>query len=383
MSYHYGKTIREYRESKGMTLSQLASLWPSKDLSGVSIRYVSDIERGIKHISDLSVLRELARILEIPLWKLGLSEYNPFQEEKAGMNALFDKDSLEELIQDTWYIHLAMPVTITEEKVRKLAILFEKYLQMNYLLRSNKIFMRLYAQVLRLKAITLVEKKDYLNALYLHQEMIQIGNEIEDNVTQALAYSRVGVELLRLEKTKEALQYLEQARDISFKTGKELSSLCFAMLARGYAQAGSSEKFEKAIEQALNLGRGMVGIPTVTNEFVFHAFSGIVEEKTNGLILLGNGKDTLTTLPDVEKNITLENNRYLRMWIPLDYAQAHMLEGNIEESIAELRRFYENIKEYNSGRINSKVTTHLEELEDRGYGELQVVREFREMIATK
>ncbi len=382
MGYHYGMTIREYREAKGMTISQLAGLWPSKDYPGVSFRYVSDIERGVKHISDLSVLRELARILQIPLWKLGLSEYNPFQEENNIMT-LFDKDALEQLIEDTWLIRLSMSVTITEEKVRKLSNIFEKLIEVNPLLKSNKDFLRLYAQIVRLQAIMLVEKKQYFAALSLYREMVRIGEEIQDSVTLALAYSRVGVELLRLDQLKDAISYLEKAKDVSFKTGKELSSLCHAMLARGYAQVGIPEKFERAINTAINLGYSMVGIPTVTNEFVFHAYSGILEEKSNGLILLGNGQGAIKVLPEIEKHITLESNGYLRMWIPLDYAQAHMLEGNIEESIAELRRFYDNIREHNSSRVNNKVATHLEELEDRGYGGLQIVREFREMIAAK
>ncbi|MBS7529540.1 helix-turn-helix transcriptional regulator [Hazenella sp. IB182353] len=79
MIYHYGLTIREGRELLGLTQAQLAEKWPqSGGGTGVSLNYVSDVERGIKNITDLKTLRLLCKILEIPLWKVGLSDFNPF-----------------------------------------------------------------------------------------------------------------------------------------------------------------------------------------------------------------------------------------------------------------------------------------------------------------
>lgn len=378
MGYHYGKTIREYRILKDMTLSQLASIWPSSE-TGVSIRYVSDIERGVKFIQDLQLLRELAKLLDIPLWKLGLSEYNPFQETgETGM--MFDSDSLEELIQDTWYVRLSMPVNITEEKVKKLSRIFDRMIADNTLLKSNKDFLRLYAQIVRLQAVMCVEKKQYEQALQFYFRMLELANEIEDKVTLALAYSRIGIELLRQDETMKAIGYLEKANDYSFDTGKELASLCHAMLARGYAQAGSPDKFERAINTAINLGYRMQNNPMVTTDYIFHSYSGILEEKSNGLILLGEGDKALQVLPEIEKHIALENHGYLNMWLPLDYAQAHMLQGEIEKSIEELKKFYENIKTHNSMHVLRKVYEHLQQLDIRGYGNVQAVREFKEMI---
>lgn len=77
MGYHYGITIKKYRIAMKMTLEQLASKWPSKEI-GVNIRYVIDVEAGRKRITDVETLRGLASFLNIPLWEFGLSEYNPF-----------------------------------------------------------------------------------------------------------------------------------------------------------------------------------------------------------------------------------------------------------------------------------------------------------------
>lgn len=378
MAYHYGKTIREYRILKRMSLTQLARLWPSCE-TGVSIRYVSDIERGVKFIQDILLLRKVAALLDIPLWKLGLSEYNPFDEKQGGKSLMFDRDNLEELIQDTWYVRLSMPVNITDDKVKKLTQIFNRMLENNSLLTGNKEFLKLYAQVVRLQAVMCVEKKQYKQALQFYFRMLELANEIEDKVTLALAYSRVGVELLRQDETMKALPYLEKAKDYSFETGKELSSLCYAMLARGYAQIGSLDKFERAIDTAINLGYRMQNTPIVTTDYVFHSYSGILEEKSNGLILLERGKDTLNILPEIEKHIALENHGYLNMWLPLDYAQAHLLEGDIEESIIQLKKFYDNIKSHNSIHVMKKVWEHLQQIDSGGYSDIRAVREFKEM----
>lgn len=83
MKYHYGITIREGRESLKMTQSQLAELWPQAGGgTGVSVNYVSDVERGIKNITDIKILRCLCEILHIPLWKMGLSDYDPFNPQQ-------------------------------------------------------------------------------------------------------------------------------------------------------------------------------------------------------------------------------------------------------------------------------------------------------------
>jgi transcriptional regulator with XRE-family HTH domain len=80
MRFHYGQIIRMYRQQRGMSQSELAARWPKADgTEGVNTRYVQDIEYGKKQIGDPATLRKLAALLAIPLWSLGLSEYDPFQ----------------------------------------------------------------------------------------------------------------------------------------------------------------------------------------------------------------------------------------------------------------------------------------------------------------
>jgi tetratricopeptide (TPR) repeat protein len=77
--------MREARQAAHMTQEQLAAVWPKSGGTeqGVNIRYVQDVEYGHKHIEDPQVLRKLAAILDIPLWKFGLSEYDPFNPQNV------------------------------------------------------------------------------------------------------------------------------------------------------------------------------------------------------------------------------------------------------------------------------------------------------------
>lgn len=91
MKYHYGITIREGREKLKMTQAQLAEKWPQsgEGTGGVSVNYVSDVERGIKNITNPQTLRRLCHLLQIPLWKMGLSDYDPFDDSSSKQNKLY------------------------------------------------------------------------------------------------------------------------------------------------------------------------------------------------------------------------------------------------------------------------------------------------------
>ncbi len=82
--HHHGIVIREARQAAHMTQEQLAEVWPKAD-GGVSVswRYVQDVEYGKRRLESAYTLRELAKLLAIPLWKFGLSDYDPFDPQHA------------------------------------------------------------------------------------------------------------------------------------------------------------------------------------------------------------------------------------------------------------------------------------------------------------
>ena len=378
MSYHYGQTIKEYRLACHMTLEQLASRWPSKD-TGVNIRYVIDVEAGRKHITDIETLRKLAVILRIPLWKLGLSEYDPFNEKDEQIHAFADMGALHEIIEDTWYIRLNMPSDIVEKKIWFLSSIFARLISNNPRILNNKDFLILYAQVKRLQEVLHTERRDYDMSLKCAYDMLTLATQSGDALSETIALTRIGVELLR-DESKESLGYLERARDLSFSTSsKEVAAYCYSFLARAYATFEDEKRFMQAINTAINLADGMRGMPVVTKDYTFHAYSAILEEKTNGLILFGRGKEALSTLPEIDAQVAKENNTSLRMWMPLDYAQSFMKINEIEASIQWLEKFYEGIRNYKSARVSSTVERHLDQLSKLGYANIPAVKDFKNM----
>jgi len=117
-SYHHGQTIKEYRLKRGMSQATLAEYWPG---GAKTIRYVQYIEAGEKHIDDQQTLRALGDILEIPLWRFGLSEYNPFSPQNLpgrGERMFHETlDTVEKLVQNAWYTRRVAPTPVTDPRV--------------------------------------------------------------------------------------------------------------------------------------------------------------------------------------------------------------------------------------------------------------------------
>jgi len=272
-----------------------------------------------------------------------------------------------------------MPTDITEKKIIFLSNIFTNLLNNNSIFLNNNDFLVLYAQVKRLQEVVYTERHDYEMSLKCSYDMLKQAKQAGDIISESIAMTRIGVELLRNEN-KDALDYLEKARDLSFATSsKEVAAYCYSFLARGYATFGDEKRFMQAINTAITLADNMKGLPVVTKDYVFHAYSAVLEEKSNGLILLGRGKEAFSELHEIDVQIAKENNTYLKMWMPLDYAQSFMLMNEIETSIKWLEAFYDNIKNYKSARIGNTVERHLENLENLGYANLPTVKSFKNM----
>lgn len=259
MGYHYGKTIREARKKLGMTQAELAEKWPRTDGGiGVSINYVSEVERGKKVITNPQTLRRLCEILRIPLWKMGLSEYDPFNPDSFCRSFLYDEtlNTAESLIKRTWNLRRIMSLPYVEEAVDDLNRLFD-YLRMNTPppVRLDERFQILYAQVLRLNAVIDVEHQRYEEAMNKFRKMNEIAKAIDHPATLAMSYLNIGTELERMGKKEKSIEYLEMARDESFRASKHVMAVTNAYLARVYASARQKEKFKRAITTALRIAR--------------------------------------------------------------------------------------------------------------------------------
>ena len=386
MRYHYGITIREGREAAGMTQAKLAEKWPQTDgRIGVSVNYVSEVERGVKHITDPQTLRHLCDILRIAYWKMGFSDYDPFNPGAFIVKGTFMYDetlnTAENLIKRTWNLRRVMSLPYVEEAVSDLNRLFD-YLQTNtpppVLLDSR--FQMLFAQVLRLNAVIDVENQRYEEALSKFRRMHNIAKAIDHPATLAMSYLNVGTELERMGKQEEAIEYLELARDESFRASKHIMVVTNAYLARAYASAGRAIKFKRAIEVALRIARSIETSYGDGTDFVFHSLSGVLAEKSYGHLEIGEPAETLAIQEEIKSQIALEANIWLDAWIPLDWARAYLMMGQVEKSVQAGQEFYQKTKSLKSPHAKSRAYRLLNTIEAAGHGDVQAVKDFRHML---
>ncbi len=364
-----------------MSQATLAENWPNHS---VNIRYVQFVENGEKKITDQNTLRDLSELLNIPLWRFGLSEYNPFNPSKLpGRGEHMYQETLDvvdHLIQQTWYMRRVAPLPETEKTAKRLLELFTyflKYLPPPSILEPR--FLRLHAQVYRLIAIMQIERKQYGEAIKSFFDMFSVAKQLGEPTTLALALMGIGVELERAGDQQEAVNRLEEARDISFNTSKRVAALVNAYLARAYASNKDALHFQRAIDTAQTLSEYLK--PTeIDTDYVFHRKSGILAEKSYGYLEINEPKKTLDLQKEITRQIDLDNNAWLRAWMPLDWARAYFMLNEIEKSVEETRKFFYRASKLQSPHTINRAYEHLITLEEAGYADVKAVQDFRDEL---
>lgn len=382
--YHYGITIREYRELAGLTQSELAALWPKKlGDKGVSPDYIYLVESGKKHITDLGTLRRICSILKMPYWKVGLSEFDPFGTTEVRDTSMYDEtlNTAESLIKRTWWARRTAPTTYVKECVDDLNRLFA-YLQENMPppLRLEQRFQILYAQTLRLNAVLAVETQHYEEARKKFREMGEVARSIEHPATLAVALLGQGTELDRAGRHDEAIELLEDSRDVSFRASKPVIALVNAYLARVYASLHRAREFKRAIDVAQNVAFDIKMSYGDGTDFVFHSISGILAEKSYGYLEIGEPQETLDMRKQIADQIALEGNVWLDAWIPLDWARAYLMLKDIEKAVVEGRSFYHKALSLRSPHAQSRAFRLLNTMEAAGYQDAPSVAAFRKEL---
>jgi transcriptional regulator with XRE-family HTH domain len=345
-SYHHGTTIKEFRLLRKMTQEELAAHWPKANGSvGVLPRYIQDIEYGKKHIDDPATLRRLATLLQIPLWRFGLAEYDPFHPHAlpGRGNSVYREtlDTIESLIQQTWNLRCAARLVDAEKGLAHLAGLFAYFHEhVPVPMRLERRFQLLYAQVQRLTAVTLVEKQHYAEALDTYGRMFETAQQTGDASLMALALMSQGTEFERRGEKGVALSFLEEARDLSLGASAHIMAFVHTYLARVYASVGDTVRFERAIDSARTMANGLNGSYGDGTHFVFGRVSSILAERSYGYLELREPRKTLAMRKVIEAQIRSDQDVRLETWIALDWARAYRMLGQIEECVTEGRDFY-------------------------------------------
>jgi tetratricopeptide (TPR) repeat protein len=384
--YHYGKTIKKYRELRKWTLSRLAASWPKVDGDeGVNIRYVQDVEAGRKHISDQRTVRKLARLLDIPLWEFGYSEYDPFAVTSLPGHGerMFHEtlDVVGTLIDQTLTLRRIAPLPEVEKSAHSLEKLFDYYLtHLPPPSRLEQQFLHLYAQQKNIAGLMHFENKQYDKALDTFETMYDIAKQANDSVLIVHSLQKMGVELNRANRKQEAIQALEEARDRSFHTSKHVATFANAYLAHIYAASGDALRFERAIHTAQTLADSLGDSYGDGTDFVYHKMSGILQLKSRGYLHIGEPQKTLSLHDELKRQIDADANLWLDFRLHLYRARAYLMMGEIEDCIGAAQIFFQDVKEWHSPHRTARGYELLEEIDNAGYGHLKVVRDFKEQV---
>jgi tetratricopeptide (TPR) repeat protein len=387
--YHHGKTIREFRMKLGKTQQWLAAHWPRSDNKGIGVdwRYVQAVEYGKKRIEDDSTLRKLCDLLDIPYWRFGLSEYDPYNPDALpgrGKRMLDETlDTAECLVRQIWYLRYKGLLVPTWASLQRLNNLFEYFgNELPPPLRLETRFCQLYADVQCINGVMAIEAGRYSEALEAYSGMYGTAKGLGKASPATLAHAllNIGVEKGRAGNKMEAVSYLETARDVAFEAAKPWAALVNSYLSRAYASSGDALRFQRANDTARNLARYLKLDYMQDVEGVYYSPSDVLAERSYGYLELNEPQKTLSMKDEITRQIALEHNTRLGTWILLDWARAYRMLGDVEQSVQAGREFFHQAREMKSPHMISSLSRFVEELEQDGYGSVQGVKDLRDEL---
>ncbi|RAQ94626.1 hypothetical protein A4R35_03705 [Thermogemmatispora tikiterensis] len=383
--YHYGIIIREYRERAGMTQAQLAARWPKSERfgggEGVSWKYIQDIEHGRKRIDDQETLRKVCSLLHIPLWRVGLSEYDPFTDTLTSSQCCMQVVDLMELtLRQAWTMRKSSLLGPARGVMTRLGTLWASFLASTPpALQKEVSFQRLQANYHCLQGVLAVDAMQYHKAITHYYDMYQIAQHLQEPALLAHALMNIGVEYDRQGQTLQSIQYLEQARDWSFEAPKAWRVLVHAYLSRAYARSGDLRRFLQANDMALRWSHCLYSDYIDDPDGVYYSTGNILAERSAGYLLLDQPHSTLALRKDVITVLQQGQESRVAAWMSLDWAQAYLLLGEVEACVSELRQFHRDALRMGSAHALQQARSVLASLE-RNYGDARVVKALREEL---
>ena len=108
--------------------------------------------------------------------------------------------------------------------------------------------------------------------------------------------------------------------------------------------------------------------------------SGVLAERSYGYLEIGKPEMTLVMQDENMRQIRLDHNTRLETWIFLDGARAYLMLHEVEESVKAAQEFLRRISILQSDHALRRLYEYLEDMENAGYADVQVVRDFREEL---
>jgi len=221
------------------------------------------------------------------------------------------------------------------------------------------------------------ENKRYKEALGTFTGMYQTAKQLGSPVFIVHALQKMGVELKRAGRHQEAIDCLEEARDVSFNATKHVAAFANSYLAHIYAASGDALRFERAMHTAMALAEPLKESYGDGTDFVFQRMSGILVLRSRGYLRINEPKKVLALHDEVKGQVASDTNLWLDNRLHLYRARAYMQLHDIEASVGAAREFFRDVLDWQSPHRTNRAYELLEEIEGTGFGNINVVQEFR------
>ena len=287
-------------------------------------------------------------------------------------------DVVESLIQHTLSMRSTAPLPEVEKNAQRLSSIFEYFL--TYLpppSRLEKRFLQLYAQEQSIVGLMHYERKRYNKAIETFGHMYKIATQVDDPALIVHALQKLGVELNRAGRMQEAIDCLEKARDVSFRSSRHVATFANAYLAHIYADSGEGLRFERTIETALSLADSIKETYGNGTDYVYQQVSGILSIRARGYVRVREPEKMFAMQEEVKQQVGVDNNLWMNYRLALYRARAYLMQNEVETSISAARESFRDVVDWKSPHRVSQAYTYLTEVEDAGYVDVRVVQDFR------
>lgn len=115
-------------------------------------------------------------------------------------------------------------------------------------------------------------------------------------------------------------------------------------------------------------------------DFIHHKFSGILQLRSRGYLRLNQPKKVLDLHDELQRHISADGNIWLDHRLHLYRGRAFLMLKDIEACIGAGRKLFQEVKDWKSPHRTGRAYELLEAVENAGYGELQVVKDFKEEL---
>lgn len=374
----FGKLVRNYRLQRHWSQQQLADRWDH------SREYVSQIERGKRKLDHIEQVNRLADILEIPSEQLdAIGKGIPRRKNETDRQSNSDDALLEALLQPaqstvklSWLVWHGDGDTTVVDDLNTLISKLETALH-QYRGAFRRQSQQLLAYACEMMGKIAFDRLNYMEASGYFNEMVQLGQELQDPNIIALAMIHQGDLLRKRGRYELAIRCLDAAQTYADASDIYISGTRWKILSRVFYEYGLEANFLKAIDHAENIAlQTQQTLNTMSQEF---NLVEVLQERAQGYSMLWQPQKALEIYRQTDKLKPFRPMRDLGSYTIIK-AQAHAYNGNLEEGVKLALSGLELARGYRSARHVARIQKMYDRLRASPLGQHQLLRDLQDAL---